>query len=73
MLTESGDLYGTLTIHNTSFRDSGEYKCSVANMHGTDSLSVNMTVQSENCISVSCFAHLITFLFQYPRQLLLLL
>ena len=46
-LTTSGDLFGTLTIQNTTFSDSGQYRCTVTNIHGNDSLLVYLSVQGK--------------------------
>ena len=45
MLATSQDSYGTLTVRNTLFSDSGQYKCTVSNVHGYDSHLLALTIQ----------------------------
>ena len=45
---ESSKIYSTITIERISKQDAGNYSCLVKNIHGSDSISVMLTVKGKN-------------------------
>ena len=57
MLATSQELYGILTVRNTLFSDSGQYKCTVSNIHGYNSHLLTLTIQG-NALMKECYTEM---------------